>query len=257
MIIAPNELGIFYLGQAGFIIQTPQGKRLVIDAYLSHAAERLFGFKRMIPAVVTAEEVKADIWLSTHEHIDHLDVDVLPIALRHEQTYFIGAPDCEKHYNELGFPEGRYGILNEGEEWADGGLRIRAIYADHGKLAPDALGYLLELYGVRIYHTGDTAYRPEEIMASLNAEVDIMIAPINGQYGNMNAREACQLAAVVKPKYVIPSHFWMFLEHVGAEGAGDPSTFLREACGLPNGIEAKVMAPGELWKYKMDNNSSI
>lgn len=256
IIISPTEIGIFYLGQAGFVIQSPRGKRIVIDAYLSHAAERLFGFKRMIPAVVKPGEVKADFWLSTHEHIDHLDLDVLPAVSEHFETFFIGALDCEKHYKKLGFPQTRYSILSEGEEWSDGDFTIRAVYADHGELAPDAVGYLLEMDGVRIYHTGDTAFRPEEIIASLKSDVNIMVAPINGQFGNMNAQEACELAAIIKPEYIIPSHFWMFLEHVGAAGSGDPSTFLLEAGGLPSSIKAKVMAPGELWKYK-SNNSSV
>ena len=86
-------------------------------------------------------------------------------------------------------------------------------------------------------------------MASLNSPVDIMIAPINGQYGNLNAREVCALAGKIKPKVVIASHFWMFLQHVGEKGAGDPSTFLKEAESLPVDIKALVMAPGESFKH--------
>ena len=35
----------FYLAQAGFCIKSAGNKIIVIDAYLSDAAERLFGFK--------------------------------------------------------------------------------------------------------------------------------------------------------------------------------------------------------------------
>lgn len=245
------EVGIHFLGQAGFLFLTPNGKRIVIDAYLSDAAQRLFGFKRMVPAVIAPNEIQADLWLSTHEHIDHLDVDVLPILYQDKNTKFIGAPDCKKYYQELGFDDSRYNVLAEGEQWCDGEVQIRAIFADHGELAPEAIGLLIEFSGIRIYHTGDTAFRPDQILASLDSAVDIMIAPINGTYGNMNAKEACQLAQLIKPTYLIPAHFWMFVEHVTEGGAGDPATFLQEAKLLLDQSQPYVMAPGESRLFKL------
>jgi L-ascorbate metabolism protein UlaG (beta-lactamase superfamily) len=76
-----------------------------------------------------------------------------------------------------------------------------------------------------------------------------MLAPINGQYGNLNAAEACALAAIVNPTILIASHFWMFLEHICKGGEGDPTTFLSESLSLPSNIKAMVMAPGELLMY--------
>lgn len=246
---SPLTIRIRFLGQAGFIFLMPNGKRIIIDAYLSDAAERLFGFKRMIPAVVAPKEIQAHLWLSTHEHIDHLDVDSLPSVYQHGDTKFIGAPDCRKYYQELNFHESRFEILDEGQQWVDKDLSIRAVFADHGELAPDAIGFLIEFSGIRIYHAGDTAFRPEQILASLDSPVDIMIAPINGTYGNMNAIEACQLAQLVKPTYLIPAHYWMFVEHVTAGGAGDPSTFLQEAELLLSHTQPVVMAAGETKQF--------
>ncbi|MGV8096427.1 MAG: MBL fold metallo-hydrolase [Mangrovibacterium sp.] len=246
--VGTGQIALFYLGQAGFCIKTPDGNVIVIDAYLSDACERLFGFKRMIPAVLGAGELNADLYLSTHSHADHLDPDVLPVVVKNPETFFIGSPDCEELYKQNKLPNSRYKILKEGEEWNHKGIRVRAVFADHGHLAPDAVGFLLSIEGIKIYHTGDTCFAPDKIKTSLNTDVDIMIVPINGQYGNMNAAEACRLSVVVKPEILIASHFWMFLEHVCENGKGDPSTFLRESKDLVD-IQARVMAPGELLIY--------
>ena len=241
-----GELALFYLGQAGFAIKTASGKLVIIDAYLSDAAERMFGFKRMIPPVMEASACDADFWLSTHSHIDHLDLDILPVIAGNSKTMFIGALDCEAHYDESGIALERCVILEKGETWNTGELLVTAIDADHGELAPEAVGFLIEINGIKVYHTGDTCYCPDKILPYLPLDIDVMLAPINGQFGNMNAIEACKLAALVKPRIVIATHFWMFLEHVAGGGLGDPATFLIEAKKLPQEIHAGVMAPGEM-----------
>ena len=245
-----DELLLWYLGQAGFLLKNPHGTRIAIDLYLSDAAERLFGFKRMIPAVIGPEDLKVDYYLSTHSHVDHLDVDILSTVAGYDKTFFIGSPDCEVTYVQNGIRRDRYSILNTGEQYESTDLTVRAIYADHGDLAPDAVGMLVETGGIKVFHTGDTAFAPEKIAASLQTDIDVLIAPINAQFGNMNAREACRLAEVLKPKTLIACHFWMFLEHVSEGGYGDPAMFLREATHLPKTITPRVMAPGEMLRYK-------
>jgi len=245
-----NELLLWYLGQAGFLLKTPRGKLIAIDLYLSDAAERLFGFKRMIPAVIQPEDLNADYYLSTHSHIDHLDVDIFAAVAECGKTFFIGSPDCEEIYRQNGIQQNRYRILKTGDSYESADLTVRAVYADHGDLAPDAVGLLVETEGIKVYHAGDTAFAPEKIAASLQTDIDILIAPINAQYGNMNAHEACRLADVLKPKALIACHFWMFLEHVGEGGSGDPATFLREAAHLSKQITPLVMATGEMFKYQ-------
>jgi len=244
-----GEIALFYLAQAGFCIKTAGSKIIIIDAYLSDAAERLFAFKRMIPSVINPEEVDADLYLSTHSHADHLDPDALPEIAKNKKIFFVGSPDCEELYLQNNIPKERYCILKLNEKWEGEGISIKAVYADHGDLAPDAVGMFIDIEGIKIYHAGDTCFAPDKIKASLDSEVDIMIAPVNGQFGNLNASEACLLALEILPKVVIASHFWMFLQHISEGGTGDPTTFLKEAERLPKDMKALVMAPGELFKY--------
>ncbi|MFZ2657332.1 MAG: MBL fold metallo-hydrolase [Victivallales bacterium] len=229
-----------YLGQAGFLLMRQEGKKIAIDPYLSNCVERIAGFKRMQPAMATPDSLEPDIVLSTHSHPDHLDVDAFPAFISRQNTFFIGAPDCEPAYMSLGIDKSRYKILRAGESTMTGGATIRATYADHGELAPDAVGFLIEIDGIKIYNVGDSGLSTDKILKSLgDVDVDIMIAPINGAFGNLNALEACALGAAVRPKMLMGCHFWMFVEQ-----GGDPAAFLDESKRL--GLNGKIMATGEI-----------
>ena len=241
-----GSVALFYLGQAGFLLKNAEGTTLLLDPYFSDEANRLFGFKRMSPPLTGWEKITPDIFCATHAHIDHLDTVSLPTFAACATTFFIGAPDCAEAFQSAGIDQERTAILSEGESWTGKGAKIRAIYADHGELAPDANGLLVEFGGIKIAFTGDTAYRPEKLAASLDSEIDLLVAPINGQFGNMTAHEACALAGRLKPKAVVACHFWMFLQHVAPDGQGDPVTFLAEAEKIIPDIKAIVMAPGEM-----------
>ncbi|MEI6297433.1 MAG: MBL fold metallo-hydrolase [bacterium] len=235
----PTGIMLKYLGQAGFLLKGKEELKVVIDPYLSNCVERCVGFKRMQPPVATPESLRADIVLSTHSHLDHLDIDLYPALISRPKTFFIGAPDCEEVYKSLGVPRDRYRILSAGESIVTGGVTIRAVYADHGELAPDAVGFLIEMDGIKIYNVGDSGLATDKILKSLGGvKVDIMIAPINGAFGNLNASEACALGTAVRPKMIIGCHFWMFVEQ-----GGDPATFLSESKCL--GLNGIIMAPGE------------
>jgi len=239
-LVNPGQVALFSLAQAGFFIKTPAQTRLVIDPYLSDYCRRKFGFRRMMPPVIGAGELRADLVASTHAHPDHLDPDSLPVFARCPETSFLGAPDCESGYREAGLAPDRFAIIARGQSRTFRDVAIRAVYADHGDLAPDAVGFLLDIGGITIYDVGDSGYSPAKILPSLNSRVDIMIAPINAAYGNLGPEQACELAAQVKPRVMIASHFWMFIEH-----GGDPAAFLAAAARLAPGITPLVMAPGE------------
>jgi len=238
----PGELAVFYLAQAGFFFKTAAGKTACIDPYLGDCCDRLFHFKRRIPAPMAMDELKTDLLIATHSHCDHLDPDLLDCVKRHPKTRFIGSPDCRPVYQAAGISDERVTLLAEGQSADLDGVECRAIYADHGELAPDAVGFLMTLEGIKVYDTGDTGYCPEKIMASLgNVVIDILIVPINPAFGNLGHENAVRLAALVQPRVVIGSHFGMFIEH-----GGDPDAFLEfSRQTLPETIRPTIMEPGE------------
>ena len=238
--IEKGGLGIYWLAQAGFVFKTPANKIIYIDPYISDYVERLFGFKRMMPCPIAAEDVVADLVVCTHEHADHLDLDALPIIARNPRTHFAGPIECAKEFEKLGIPADRRHLLEEGKEITVAGIQVRGVFADHGDLAPDALGVVLDLEGTKVYHTGDTAYRPEEFKPAIDAHPDVLIPCINGAYGNLNSEEAALLTQAIAPRLAIASHFWMFVEH-----NGNPATYLEACKRLAPAVEAIVMKPGE------------
>lgn len=239
--IQEGEVAIFWLAQAGFAYKTAAGRIIYLDPYLSDVVETNFGFKRMMPAPITAGEVRADLVLCTHEHLDHMDTDALPIIARNTRAKFAGPSECIKEFAKIGIPGERCVLLESGETAEIAGVRVTGVYADHGEYAPDALGLVLDIDGIRIYHTGDTAYRPEEMRPAVAMKPDVLIPCINGAFGNMDSRDAAQLTRDVSPRLAIASHFWMFVIH-----GGDPASYLELAKQLAPETEAIVMQPGEM-----------
>ena len=234
-----GELAIYWLCQAGFAFKSSSNQVVYIDPYFSDVVERLIGFKRMMACPVRAEEADANLIVYTHEHPDHMDTDALPVLMRNPQIEFAGPIECIKEFCKLGIPEKRCHLLEEGKSLTLGGVEINAVYADHGELAPDALGIVLNFDGIKTYHTGDTAYRPDEFAPAIKMRPDVLIPCINGAFGNMDAQEAALMTSLVNPQAVIPSHFWMFVEQ-----NGQPAVFLERCKELAPQTQAVLMKPG-------------
>jgi L-ascorbate 6-phosphate lactonase len=243
--VAPGRLAIFWLAQAGFAFKTPADKIIYIDPYLTDSVHRqlghlLYGFKRMVPAPMVPEQVEVDVLVCTHAHEDHLDVDLIPVVAGKPRTHFVGAPDCRPKFDGLGIPSGRYTILDRGKTLDFGDFTVTGVYADHGELAPDALGVLLRAGSITVWQVGDTAYRPDRWQDVFQLGVDVILPPINGAFGNLNAVEAARLAGDARAKVAIPCHFWMFAEH-----NGNPAQFLDACKELAADVKPVLLSPGE------------
>lgn len=219
-----GTLVIFWLGQAGFVFKIHNGKIIYIDPYLTECAEQIYGFKRIMMSVLDPEEVVADYIIVTHKHGDHLDPEAIPIIAQSCKAKFIGPPECIQKCHELGISKGRLIEIVENEEKNLDGVDVLAVFADHGKLAPEAIGVVLDFQFVRVYITGDTSYCPGKMDKVISMKPEIIVPVINGQFGNMNPQEAALLTGDVQAKIAIPCHFWTFIEH-----NGDPKSFI-EAC---------------------------
>jgi L-ascorbate 6-phosphate lactonase len=243
--VNPGQLAIYWLCQAGFVFKNSSGVVVYIDPYFSDVVERVVGFKRMMTCPLPVEDADADLIVFTHEHLDHMDTDALPILAKNPRTQFAGPVECMKEFQKLSIPPGRCHLLEEGSRLTVKGVEVAAVYADHGELAPDALGIVLGFDGIKVYHTGDTAYRPDQFRSAIEMRPDILIPCINGRFGNMDAHEAAMLTQLVEPAVVIPSHFWMFVEQ-----NGEPAPFLEE-CEIRVPSTRRVLTkPGEEFLFE-------
>jgi L-ascorbate 6-phosphate lactonase len=248
--VESGSLAIFWLAQAGFVYKTPDGTVIYIDAYLSDCVHRIlsqeaYGFKRIMPAPLAPDEVEADLVVCTHAHPDHFDFDAIPVLAGNSHIHFVTAPDCRVELEKLGVPADRYTIIHEAETLAFGDVSLTGVFADHGDLAPEALGVIVQCGEIKVWQVGDTAYRPDRWQDVFAAGIDVIIPPINGAYGNLDGVEAARLAHDARARVAIPCHFWMFAEH-----GGSPAQFLDACKELAPEVRPQLMSQGELLVYR-------
>ena len=99
-----------------------------------------------------------------------------------------------------------------------------------------ACGYVIEVDGKKLYHSGDTGLTME--MQLLEAEnIDVALLPIGG-YFTMDIDDAVRAVGFIKPRIVVPMHYDTF-----PKIKADPQEFAAKVGEKLT--EAKVLKPGE------------
>ena len=235
---------LFSVGQAGFVVKSASGQLLAIDLYLTDCVERLeghAGFKRLLPKVLAPDDLVFDAVVCTHQHLDHFDTDAVPAMLANGHTRLLCSHDCEELIMQLGMDNFLEAIsfVAPGDSRSIGDFQLDFVNCDHGEAAPGAVGVIVTVDGKRIYETGDTRLRLDwldEILAF--GHIDVLVAPINGRYGNMNEVDCSQLSGALCPTITVPCHYGMFASHHGDVG-------LFYEIMLKMGLPALIMAQGE------------
>lgn len=245
--VRPNkgETVIFWLGQAGFAIKDSDNNLIVIDPYLSDCGERMRGFKRLSPKLIAPHELEPDIYITTHIHFDHFDFDTIPIVASYPDVKFFGPRTCVDRLIEIGVTRERVALLEVDKEVMHKDIMIKAVFADHGQLAPDAVGIIMDVKGTKLYFSGDTAYRPDKLQTVIDFKPDIAVLSVNGKFGNLDNEKGAMVAREVGAGIAIPCHFWTFKEH-----GGDPQGFEVEMKRQAPDCRVKFMHQGEMFTYK-------
>ncbi len=248
-----RQVAIYWTGQSGFIFKTAQGMIVAVDLYLSNLSERLGRNRRIVPSPIQPEEMQVfpiDLYLATHPHYDHADLDTLSCAMRNPRPLFAGPPSCVSAFRNLGIPPARTLELLPGQSTMVGDAKVTATYADHGVRTPDAIGVALDLGSVRIWHTGDTAFRPDKISAESVDRPHIIIVCINGTNGNCNAEDAARLAGHVGAVLAIPCHFWLFVSQ--NRDGGTPAEFVEQCERHAPNARVEVLTIGRKFLYQAE-----
>lgn len=235
---------IFSVGQAGFIIKSASGQLIAIDLYLSDCVERTeghIGFKRMLPKILKTYDLTFDVILATHPHLDHFDIDSIPEMMSNNVSQLYCSVDCDKliKQTQMEYYNDRIHYVKPGETYHPGDFSLYFVNCDHGAGAPDAVGVVVEVDGKRIYETGDTCLRLDRVdeIKSIG-DIDVLIAPINGAYGNLNEKECVELSKVIRPRLTIPCHYGLFASH-----GGNPDVFCDEIKNTD--LRFTIMTQGE------------
>ena len=221
-VLASRGTSVFSTGQAGFIIKSKRGHLLAIDLYLSNCVERVegnAGFKRLLPQILHANDLKFEAIICTHPHLDHFDIDSIPEMMSNGQSQLFCSVNCRQLVDQLqmNYFEDRIKYVKPGETVAVSDFVIDFVKCDHGTGAPDAVGVIVKVDGKTIYETGDTCLRLDWI-DKISRPLDVLIAPINGAYGNLNEEDCTVLAENLKAGITIPCHYGMFASHHGDIG---------------------------------------
>jgi L-ascorbate 6-phosphate lactonase len=219
-VVPDGHVAVFWLGQAGFLIKTASGKLTAIDPYFSDYVERTvpeegYGFKRLMPALCDADELIFDNLLISHEHGDHLDGDAIADMMKNGRTVVYTNAPSAKIMLEMGLDSSRINTLEKNQPVNLSQFTLIPVDADHGDLAPEALGFILEFPFIKLYYSGDTALSSERLSVPLEMKPDVSILPINGAFGNLDSLQAAKYAAMLNTKVCIPCHFWTFPLHLG------------------------------------------
>lgn len=209
---------IFCVGQAGYIVKSKGGHLLGIDLYLSNCVERLEGhkgFKRLLPQILAPDSLIIDTIVCTHPHLDHFDIDAVPEMVSKGSKLFCSI-GCEKlvKQTQMEYYSDQITYIKPGDHVRTGDFELLFVNCDHGTGAPDAVGLVVKVDGKTIYEVGDSCLRLDRI-SEIPQPLDVMIAPINGMYGNLNSADAVKLAEALCPRLTIPCHYGMFASHGG------------------------------------------
>jgi L-ascorbate metabolism protein UlaG (beta-lactamase superfamily) len=229
----PNHIVLYWLGQAGFVIDCPN-YRLIIDPYLSDSLAQkyrgtAFPHKRMVPPPIVPDELdRLDLVLCTHQHTDHMDPGSLrPLASRFSDLQFVvPAASIEEAKKRCDVSVSRLIPVNVGDAIeVFPGCRILPVPSAHEECEVDTnghhkwLGYILDIEGVRIYHSGDCIPYPDLEAQIQKHSVDIALLPVNGRDversgggvpGNFTLEEAVSLSLNSGVKVMVAHHYGLF-----------------------------------------------
>lgn len=208
--LRPDEAALWRLGQASCLVKGP-GATVAIDPYLTDSAGALDpAFSRLLPVPIEPEDLEVEVLVTTHNHLDHLDPETLRRYGHSQTTWFVAPHLAATALAEVGIPAERIRIIDVGDRVEVAGVWISGCYAvPTGADVLDTTGYRLEFANGRtLYDASDTAFSPLLLEAAPEAEV--LLAPINGKWGNLGPEQAAELAARVRPRYAVPNHYDLF-----------------------------------------------
>lgn len=180
-----------YIHHACFTIEA-EGKIFLFDPFLDGN-----------PEGIKASDVKADYIFVSHGHGDHLG-DAYAIAKANNATiistaelcYQAQEQGCQAHAMHLG---GTY-------QFPFGKVRIALAFHGSGIPGGHACGFVVDIYGTKIYFAGDTAlYSDMQLLPKLDAFTYALL-PIGGNF-TMDPQDAAIAADWLKAEYVIPIHY--------------------------------------------------
>jgi L-ascorbate metabolism protein UlaG (beta-lactamase superfamily) len=197
---------VTWLGHSGFLIETKNGTRLLIDPWLASPTYPA-GFQLPEPI---------DGILITHGHFDHAG-SATELSSRY-QAPIVGVFELASHFAPQDGPEGIGG--NTGGTITIKGVQVTMVPAIHSSSidqeggAPvytgNPVGFVLQMPGEKsLMHAGDTSLTQEFKMIGETLQPAVALLPIGGLF-TMDPAQAATAAKWLGVDQVVPMHFGTF-----------------------------------------------
>ncbi len=149
--------------------------------------------------------LKADIILITHGHYDHCSIEDIKKIIK-SGTKIIGPAEILSQIRRVSdFVDFEIGEVGKKIKVDRIEVECIASYNLNKHFHPKEegyLGYVLDLFGVKVYHSGDSDFIPE----MLNVSADVVLLPVGGKF-TMNSEEAVRAVDAIRPELAIPMHW--------------------------------------------------
>lgn len=160
----------------------------------------------------TDEIERADLILVSHDHFDHIG-SAVPLA-RKTGALLGGPVHTMRRLIEEGFDAEQ--VVNFGSGYMVGGgvdlgwVRTVSTPAFHASDSSCALGNIaIAADGTIVYHAGDTSLFSEMSLYGRLYPMDVACIPMGGIF-TMDAYQAAEAVAILRPKTVLPIHYASF-----------------------------------------------
>jgi L-ascorbate metabolism protein UlaG (beta-lactamase superfamily) len=223
-----------WLGHATFLFQSPGGKRIVLDPWMTGNPSSPESAKKL---------GELDLILVTHGHSDHVG-DAVPLA-RSSGAHVVAPYELSVWLQGKGLKN--VTGMNPGGTLQLLGLSITMVPAVHSSSIEEdgktlylgvATGYVIKFEnGLTVYFAGDTCVFGDMRLIAELYQPSIGFLPIGDLYtmGPEQAAKACELLGI---KQVVPMHYGTFPALTGTPAK------LRELVE-PRGVQVLELKPGE------------
>jgi len=192
-----------------------------------------------------------DAVLISHEHYDHCDLKAFR-RYRDRHVPMIVADPVEATARKAGFTDVR--PLKPWQAARVGDITIHAAPGEHGV---QEVTYVIEGGGRSVYFAGDTLLVPELLtLTERYGPLDLALLPINGlilrtdhdRQVVMNAEDAAELTAALRPGLVVPQHYAFTGGPIGdrlfLRSDKDPERFVDAVHRRTPGQPVEIIEPG-------------
>jgi L-ascorbate metabolism protein UlaG (beta-lactamase superfamily) len=220
-----------WLGHASFRLDTPGGKRVYVDPWLSN------------PKCPDAEKEpeRVDVIALTHGHSDHVG-ETVELSKKFEPQAVIAMVELKGWLKDKGAKVDELPGANKGGTIDVDAVKFTLVNAFHstgtddGTYTGEAVGLVVTLEDERrIYFAGDTCVFSDMQLIGRLYSPDLAVLPIGGHF-TMDPREAGLACELLGVKRALPCHYGTF-----PLLAGTPDELRQHA----SGVEIHDIQPGE------------